>query len=321
MKRADAIAPPTAPPTAPMRGVVSKMAGIADATPPARIRFAACRSHTGTARPLIPDDGEGVLRQHNLSPFALDAETVTNARFAAFVAESGYVTEAERIGWSPVFRGLLPPALADRAVATGALPWWVPVEGACWFMPEGSGSDVTGRAGHPVVQVSWADAKAFATWAGGRLPSEAEWEHAARGGLADPVFPWGDEQPDDTRIFCNIWQGRFPDLNTLADGYLGTAPARSFAANGAGLYNMAGNVWEWTADPWRFRSHSARARQRNQQALQEHHKVLKGGSFLCHSSYCYRYRIAARSALPPDSCTSNCGFRLAYDDTLLPIIR
>jgi len=309
-KRADNVAPPTTGKVARPDHVLA----IADAGLPARIRFAPARSHTGTARPEIPEDGEGVVTRHSLRAFTLEAETVTNARFAAFVAATGYVSEAETIGWSPVFRGLLPPELAGTAVAPGSLPWWVPVQGACWFAPEGPGSDVAGREDHPVVQVSWKDARAFADWAGGRLPTEAEWEHAARGGLADPRFPWGEDEPDDTQIFCNIWQGRFPDQNTLADGYLGTAPARSFAPNGAGLYNMAGNVWEWTADPWRFRSQGKLARQRNAQAMQEQHKVLKGGSFLCHISYCYRYRIAARSALPPDSCTSNCGFRIAYDD-------
>jgi formylglycine-generating enzyme len=162
------------------------------------------------------------------------------------------------------------------------------------------------------VQVSWKDAAAFATWAGGRLPTEAEWEHAARGGLPDPRFPWGDAEPTDSRILCNIWQGRFPDHNTLADGHFGTAPANAFAPNGAGLFGMARNVWDWTSDTFRVRSFSRTAKARNYRAAREAEKVLKGGSFLCHRSYCYRYRIAARSALTVESAASNAGFRLAW---------
>lgn len=294
------------------------LAHIADTSPAARASFAGGRSHVGTDRPEIPQDGEGPVRPVRLKPFEIEVETVTNARFAAFVAETGYVTEAEWIGWSPVFR----PLLADPesvAPSDGATPWWGSGEGACWYEPEGPGSSVAERADHPVVQVSWADANAFATWVGGRLPSEAEWEHAARGGLDDPRFPWGDREPDDADFLpANIWQGDFPRLNTLADGYMGTAPVRSFTPNGAGIYQMSGNVWEWTADPYRVRSSSRRARARNDDALREREKVLKGGSFLCHRSYCYRYRIAARSALPTDSCASNCGFRVAYDPQRYP---
>jgi len=162
------------------------------------------------------------------------------------------------------------------------------------------------------VQVSWADAQAFAQWVGGRLPTEAEWEHAA--GSADGRrFTWGDAEPDDETVLCNIWQGRFPDLNTCRDGYLDTAPARSFAPTDSGFYNLLGNVWEWTADAFRIRSLARVARQRNAEAARFSEKVLKGGSFLCHISYCYRYRIAARMGLSPDSAASNAGFRVAYD--------
>lgn len=276
-----------------------------------RVSFTAAPSFVGTDRPQIPADGEGPRRPVKLRPFQLDVATVTNARFADFVAATGYVTEAERFGWSPVFRGLL----GDDAPAPSRTetPWWVLVEGACWSAPEGHGSSIAERADHPVVQVSWADARAFASWCGGRLPSEAEWEHAARGGLDDPRFPWGDAEPDDTTIFANIWQGQFPHSNSLADGYLGTSPVRAFPPNGAGLFGMAGNVWEWTADPFRIRSLGRQARLRNEQASRTREKVLKGGSFLCHISYCYRYRIAARSPLTADSCASNTGFRVAYD--------
>lgn len=279
---------------------------------PSRIRFAAAETFVGTAHPVIPDDGEGPRRKVTLRAFELEVYTVTNARFADFVRDTGYVTQAERFGWSAVFIGLLP----ENAVyeqAQGPLWWWAKVEGATWSAPEGPGTTVEGRMDHPVVHVSWIDAQAFAKWCGGRLPTEAEWEHAARGGLEDPRFPWGDEEPSDSAIFCNIWQGRFPHHNTRADGFYGTSPVSAFAPNGAGLHDMAGNVWVWTADAFRIRSLSKRAKLRNEFAAREKEKVLKGGSFLCHKTYCYRYRIAARMALPPDSAASNVGIRIAYD--------
>lgn len=237
-----------------------------------------------------------------LSAFALETFPVTNARFASFVEATGYVTLTETFGWAAVFGRGQEPSGANA---------WRPVQGACWFSPEGKASSIDGRMDHPVVQVSLADAAAFAAWAGGRLPSEAEWEHAARGGLKDPRFPWGDEEPDDERILCNIWQGSFPEINTVRDGYFATSPAGAFSANAAGLFDMAGNVWEWTADP--FRVHSAAAKRRNAAAAAVKEGLLKGGSFLCHRSYCYRYRIAARLALGADSCGNNVGFRIAYD--------
>lgn len=276
-----------------------------------RVHFQGGRSFVGTNYPELPQDGEGPRRPVNLAPFSLDVASVTNARFAEFVGETGYVTEAERFGWSPVFRGLLgPDAPLPSATST---PWWVKIDGAYWAAPEGPGTTTEGREDHPVVQVSWADAKAFATWCGGRLPTEAEWEHAARGGLADPRFPWGDDEPDDQTVFANIWQGQFPHTNTLTDGYMGTSPVKAFPANGSGLYGMSGNVWEWTSDTFRVRSLSRQAKERNETAKRIGEKVLKGGSFLCHISYCYRYRIAARSALTAESSASNTGFRVAYD--------
>lgn len=275
----------------------------------ARVFFPAGQSFVGTDLPQIPQDGEGPKRQVKLRPFWLDITTVTNARFADFVAATGYVTDAERFGWSPVFRGLLGAYVPARSRSD--TPWWVPVDGACWSEPEGPGSNIVDRPDHPVVQVSWGDAKAFAGWCGGRLPSEAEWEHAARGGLADPRFPWGDAEPDDQTIYANIWQGQFPHTNSLADGYLGASPVRAFPPNGAGLFGMAGNVWEWTGDPFRVRSLSRQAKLRNDNASEAREKVLKGGSFLCHISY--RYRSEARSPLTAQSCASNTGFRLAYD--------
>ena len=270
------------------------------------------RSHVGANRPDIPLDGEGPLREVKLKPYALEAQTVTIGRFRDFVEATGYVTEAERFGWSAVFAGLLPEG-AEVSGNASATPWWVRVEGASWRHPEGPLSSVEDRLDHPVTQVSAADAAAFARYVGGRLPNEAEWERAAHGGHRDRKFPWGNEEPTDEKTFCNIWQGRFPTHNTVVDGYFGTAPARAFSPNDGGFYNMAGNVWEWTSDAYRIRSLSKRARQRNAEAIEQNERLLKGGSFLCHISYCYRYRIVARMALTPDSAASNVGFRVAYD--------
>ncbi|MCH2075752.1 MAG: formylglycine-generating enzyme family protein [Rhodobacteraceae bacterium] len=239
----------------------------------------------------------------------MERGTVTNAQFAAFVAETGFVTEAERLGWSFVFAS----HVADSVGATeGVLEaqWWRQVFGATWAAPHGHGS--TTEPDHPVVQISWSDARAYAKWAGGRLPTEIEWEHAARGGLGDVPFPWGEEAPTDGGPYpCNIWQGRFPHHNTAADGYDTTAPALSFEPNGYGLHHMVGNVWEWTAEPYKLRSLKKAARAQEQ--AMKGYKLLKGGSFLCHASYCFRYRIAARSGNSPESTTTHQGFRVVYD--------
>ncbi len=181
---------------------------------------------------------------------------------------------------------------------------------AYWFQPEGPGSTIDDRMDHPVIHVSWNDAKAFCDWAGKRLPTETEWEYAARGGLEQKKYPWGDELTPNGEHYCNIWQGDFPYKNTEEDGYLGTAPATSFPANGFGLYNVAGNVWEWCED-W-FTNRSDReidAKQINNQTP----KVMRGGSYLCHKSYCNRYRVAARSSNTMDSSTGNLGFRCVAD--------
>lgn len=265
----------------------------------------------GTDRPELPVDGEAPLRKTRLKPFVMDATCVTNARFRRFVAETGYTTDAERLGNSFVFENLLPlDAPPSRAVA--AVPWWRVVEGANWNAPLGPKSEAACFKDHPVVHVSWNDALAFARWAGGRLPSEAEWEHAARGGLGDVRFPWGDKEPTDDDFFpCNIWQGRFPDNDLCRDGYTGTAPAQSFSPNGYGLYNMVGNVWEYTSQPFKVKSLKRSIQQAH--AGKAGYKVGKGGSFLCHASYCYRFRIAARTGTSADSSTSHQGFRLIYD--------
>ncbi len=275
------------------------------------------RAEVGTDHPVFAADGEGPARLVPVKPFRMDRAVVTNARFLRFVDESGYVTDAERFGWSFVFEEgrLLRPPPPGRVVGA---EWWVRQDGANWRAPEGPGSDVAQRLEHPVVHVSRHDALAFAAWAGGRLPSEAEWEHAARGGLRSAVYPWGAEEPGDAGPFpCNIWQGMFPDRDTGGDGYWGTAPAMSFMPNGYGLYNMCGNVWEWTDDRFRVRSLARSARARNEAAARESRYVLKGGSYLCHRSYCFRYRIPARIGNTADSTTTHTGFRLVYDQGAL----
>lgn len=264
----------------------------------------------GTASPLHGDDGESPPRQQRIKPFRLGVTTITNQQFARFVSATGYITEAERFGWSFVFYAEVVGVPATAGVV-GA-EWWRNVDGASWRAPFGPTSDLTDRAEHPVVHVSWHDAQAFAAWAGGRLPTEAEWEHAARGGLENPLYPWGDQAPDDTSFMpCNIWQGEFPYRNLALDGYSGLAPARCFAPNGYGLFAMAGNCWEWSAEPYRVRSLRKSARLAH--AAGEARKLLKGGSYLCHASYCHRYRIAARMGNTPDSTTSHTGFRLVID--------
>lgn len=266
----------------------------------------------GTAHPLLPMDGEGPVRRVQLRSFAIDPHAVSYAEFAAFAADTGHRTDAERYGWSFVFKSFV--SVQQDALAAAEAQWWLKVEGAHWRRPEGGSSTWEDRADHPVTHVSYNDALAYAAWAGGRLPTEAEWEHAARGGLADPRYPWGDRDPDDTEFFpCNIFQGRFPDHNSSADGYPSTAPVDAFQPNGYGLHNMAGNAWEWCADPFRTRSLRREAKERDRRALADRHHVLKGGSYLCHASYCWRYRIAARSSASADSSTGHMGFRLAFD--------
>ena len=268
------------------------------------------RTHVGTDRPEIRFDGESPRRQTTLRAFGISRFAVTVAEFARFIDESGWMTSADRFGWSYVFRGLSEDATGPRP---RDLPWWNAVDGANWKYPVGlSGDRAPGN--HPVTHVSHADATAYAAWAGGRLPTEPEWEHAARGGRDDARYPWGDAEPDDDRnIFCNIWQGVFPDENTVRDGFYGTAPVDAFESNPYGLYNMSGNTWEWCADRFRVRSVGKAARVRNKQAVAERDYVLKGGSFLCHKSYCWRYRIAARSGRPGNSSACNAGFRTAFD--------
>lgn len=255
-----------------------------------------------------PDDGEGPMHEVQVSPFLIDATTVSNTLYSEFVDATGYRTESETFGWSFVFGGFLPDDFPPTRAAAQT-PWWRAVEGSDWRHPEGPHTDIADRMDHPVTHVSWNDAVAYAGWAGKRLPTEAEWEYAARGGLVQNRYPWGDEREPGGSHRMNVWQGNFPNENTLADGFAGTAPASSFLPNGYGLHNMTGNVWEWCSDwfdPSAYRSSSGPDPSGPAQGT---HRVMRGGSYLCHESYCYRYRVAARSANTPDSAAGNIGFR------------
>uniref|UniRef100_UPI00357102A7 formylglycine-generating enzyme family protein n=1 Tax=Alicyclobacillus cellulosilyticus TaxID=1003997 RepID=UPI00357102A7 len=263
----------------------------------------------------FPQDGEGPVHKVFLDPFYISPCAVTNAEFAAFVEATGYRTDAERYGWSFVFYSFVDKRLLEGENVTFSqqAPWWVAVPGATWRTPEGPGSDIGDRMDHPVVHVSWNDAVAYCKWAGVRLPTEAEWEYAARGGLVQKRYAWGDILHPNGEHRCNIWQGKFPEKNLGTDGYLGTAPAKSFQPNGYGLYNVCGNVWEWCAD-WFAPDYFQRSPYRNPKGpAQGKTRVIRGGSYLCHRSYCNRYRVAARSSNTPDSSSGHCGFRVAAD--------
>jgi sulfatase modifying factor 1 len=267
---------------------------------------------------------EAPVRTVSVGGFAIDRHPVTNAQFGEFVAATGYVTIAERkpdpVAYPDVHPDdLIPGALVFRPTSGPVdlrdwRQWWEWVPDANWRRPFGPGSDITGKAGHPVVQVAYADAAAYARWAGRRLPTEAEWEYAARAGTAT-TYPWGEEATPEGRLMANTWQGQFPYRNDGADGWIGTSPIGSFPPNGFGLVDMIGNVWEWTST--RYLPHH--------QILPESspccgpnsdpgvNQTLKGGSHLCAPQYCHRYRPAARSRQSQDSATTHIGFRCVAD--------
>ncbi len=262
-----------------------------------------------TGPQAVRGDGEGPLRRVVVEGFRIGATTVTNGQFAEFVDATGHRSTASRLGWSFVFAGLLPAAVRKAAPRPEQTPWWCGVADADWCCPEGPGSDVGDRWDHPVVHVSFADAVAYCRWAQARLPTEVEWEYAARGGLERKLFPWGDELSPAGQHRCNVWQGVFPTRNTVEDGYRGTSPVHAYEPNGYGLFQTVGNVWEWCADLW------SRPAQGGPVTLQPPDagpvsRVQRGGSYLCHASYCNRYRVAARTSGDPEDTAGNVGFRV-----------
>lgn len=259
----------------------------------------------------FPADGEGPVRTVTVDPFWVDVRPVSVEQFREFTSATGYQTESERYGWSFVFHTHAPAErLEERAPGT---EWWCKVSGADWAHPEGPDSGVVNRLHFPATHISWNDAAAYANWAGKRLPTEAEWEYASRGGLEQRIYPWGDELTPGGQHLCNVWQGSFPHNDTGEDGWTSVAPADAFPANGYGLYGITGNAWEWCSDWFHPGWHVTATRVNPIGPPSGTQRVMKGGSYLCHRSYCNRYRVAARTSNTPDSATTNISFRCVRD--------
>lgn len=265
----------------------------------------------GTNYPVFPEDRESPERSIIVEGFFLDKFEVSNGDFDRFVRETSYVTEAESFGDSFVFGGFLDEPTKELYHDYRVLQaeWWYRVNGTDWRHPNGPQSNINGHEDLPVVHVSWNDATAYCDWRNKRLPTEDEWEAACRGKKQRRLFPWGDNLMAKKRHWMNIWQGLFPDHNSEEDGFYGPAPVDEFRQNeDLDLYNMVGNVWEWVADKW-----DAAEEDRAKEAP---NRVKKGGSYLCHKDYCYRYRCAARSQNTQDSSAGNLGFRCARSDVV-----
>ncbi|MCC6270921.1 MAG: formylglycine-generating enzyme family protein [Microbacteriaceae bacterium] len=257
-----------------------------------------------------PSDGEAPVHDVFVPEFCIDTTTVTNGSFAKFVADTGYRTDAETFGFSAVFHLEVMAEASDIMGTAQGTPWWLGVRGANWSHPGGPDSSIEGLEHHPVVHVSWNDAAAYCDWVGRRLPTEAEWERASRGGRDQETYPWGsDLLSEDGEWQCNIWQGTFPHNNTREDGWLTTAPVDTYCPNAFGLFQTVGNVWEWCSDWYSPHYYEVSPNEDPRGPESGIGRVIRGGSFLCHDSYCNRYRNSARSSNTPDSSMSNAGFR------------
>jgi len=252
-------------------------------------------------------DGEGPVRDIFVDDFNISTFSVSVREFSDFIDQTSYLTDAEKYGWSFVFFDQLKSGHYDESVQDA--PWWIKVENAYWNKPDGSTKAIESIPNHPVTHVSWNDANAYCEWSNTRLPTEAEWEYAARGGLKQNVFPWGNEFLIDGELACNIFQGTFPNENNDPKETKFTVPVDFYKPNKYGLYNVVGNVWEWTQD-WFSRYHNLEINVNPRGPEEGSTKVIKGGSFLCHDSYCNRYRVSARTSNSKDSSTSNMGFRV-----------